>query len=529
MKIFTAAQTREIDAYTMAHEPVASIDLMERAAQALTNWFVRHFSMDRTVQVFAGTGNNGGDGLAMARMLAERRFRVICWLTGDEKKRSTDCALNLKRLDDQALVDIRRWNAGDDLPEIGNREILVDALFGSGLTRPVEGSMAELIRHLNTANGTVIAVDIPSGLFGEDNRGNIPGHIIQADYTLTFQFDYTLTFQFPFLSMLMACNEAYVGSWRVLDIGLHKDIIRDTDSPYRVNNRNMVKKRLPVRNRFAHKGSCGHALLIAGSYGMMGAAVLAGEAALRSGAGLVSMHIPQKGYGIIQTTIPEALISLDEDENVFSSFVPLDTFRAVAVGPGIGKHSKTADALKNLLQYVKVPLVIDADALNLLATEPGLLELLPANTILTPHPGEFDRLTQYSGDSYGRLQKAREFAREHRLILVLKGAFTAVISPEGRCWFNPTGNPGMATGGSGDVLTGIIVSLLAQGTGALDAAVAATFLHGLAGDLAASETGEVALIAGDINRFIGKAWVRISKDALWNRNSLGAVIPVPEV
>ena len=309
MKIFDAGKVREIDAYTIEHEPVVSTDLMERAATRLAGWYVRHFHVDRRVVIFAGPGNNGGDALAMARLLAHRQYRVTCYvlLFG---KMSDDCSINRQRLEEQGLVDISELKEGDPLPEIGKSDLVVDGIFGSGLSRKATGFPAAVIRHINRHASTVIAIDIPSGMFGEDNREN--------DYQSVVRADYTLTFQFPFLSFFFAENEPFVGSWRVHDIGLHPDAITDTETRYYTIEGEDVGKILPVRGKFSHKGTFGHGLLISGCYGMMGAALLAGESCLRGGAGLVTLHVPRFGYPIVQTGFPEAIVSLDQSDILFS-------------------------------------------------------------------------------------------------------------------------------------------------------------------------------------------------------------------
>lgn len=497
MKIFEADRVREIDAYTIRHEPVDSIDLMERAATRLAGWYVRHFHTDRKVVVFAGPGNNGGDALAMARMLAERQFRIECYLLGFGKL-SEDCSINRQRLLDQGRVDLKEIREGDNLPDITKKDVVVDGIFGSGLSRKVTGLPGKVIHHINTYAGTVIAVDIPSGLLGEDNTENDYGSVIRATYTLTFQF--------PFLSFFFAMNDPYVGRWRVHDIKLHPDAIEKTETPYQTVEKEQVRNMLPARNKFAHKGTFGHALIISGCYGMMGAALLAGESCLRGGTGLVTLHVPRSGYGIIQTGFPEALVSLDQSDILFSEPPVLDPYSAIGIGPGIGCKQNTGKGLKMVLEKAAVPLVIDADGLNILATHPDWLGLLPKGTILTPHPREFDRLAGESSNAFERHRKQREFSSRYEVIVVLKGAYTGIAMPNGQYWFNTTGNPGMATGGSGDVLTGLITGLLAQGMEPGDAAIAGVYLHGLAGDLAEEETGQEALIAGDMIRKLGEAF-----------------------
>jgi NAD(P)H-hydrate epimerase len=497
MKIFTAAQVREIDAYTIKNEPIPSIDLMERAAMRLAGWYVRHYHTDRKVVVFAGPGNNGGDALAMARMLAERQFRVECYLLGFGTI-SEDCSINLQRLIEQGMVSFSEIRDKDALPEIKKRDVVVDGIFGSGLSRKASGLPARVIKHINEHAGTVIAIDIPSGLFGEDNSGNDYDHVIRADYTISFQF--------PFLSFFFDMHESHVGHWRVHDIKLHPGAIEEMECPYRTLEAEYIRSLLPDRNKFAHKGSFGHALMISGSYGMMGAALLAGESCLRAGAGLVTLHVPRFGYNIVQTGFPEAIVSLDQSDILFSEAPDLSPYTAIGIGPGLGCKPNSGKGLKMLLERIKVPLVIDADGLNILSQHPDWLKLLPEGCILTPHPKEFDRLAGDSSDAYERHLKQREFAKRHKVVLVLKGAYTGIAFPDGSYWFNTTGNPGMATGGSGDVLTGLITGLLAQGIPSPDAALAAVYLHGLAGDLAAEASSEEALIAGDMILYLGEAF-----------------------
>jgi len=485
MKIFRAEQVREIDAYTIKNEPIRSIDLMERAAMRLTGWYVRHYHTDRKVVVFAGPGNNGGDALAMARMLAERQFRVECF-----------------RLKEQARVKLYEIDDQDLLPEIAKEDVVVDGIFGSGLSRSVTGLPASVIRHINKKAGTVIAIDIPSGLFGEDNSGNDYNHVIHATHTITFQF--------PFLSFFFDLHEGHVGHMRVHDIKLHPRAIEDMQTAYRTIELEEIRSLLPRRSKFAHKGTFGHSLMISGSYGMMGAALLAGESCLRSGTGLVTLHVPRFGYAIVQTGFPEAIVSLDQSDILFSEPPDLSPYSAIGIGPGLGCKPNSSKGLKMLLERTKVPLVIDADGLNILSQHPEWYALLPEGCILTPHPKEFDRLAGESRSSYERHLKQLEFARKHKVVVVLKGAHTGIASPDGSYCFNTTGNPGMATGGSGDVLTGLLTGLLAQGLSSLNAALAGVYLHGLAGDLSAEASSEEALIAGDIILYLGEAFREVN-------------------
>lgn len=501
MKIFGAAQVREIDDYTIKNEPVASIDLMERAASQLHSWYVQNYHTDRSVVIFAGPGNNGGDALALARMLAESAYSVYCYVLGFGK-RSVDSALNLTRLEEQNRVKLLHIDNEKNLPGIGAGDVVIDGIFGSGLSRKAEGLPAAAIQHINSSGTEVVAIDIPSGLFGEDNSNNDPASVIRADHTLSFQF--------PFLSFFFDSNNNYVGNWHILDIKLHKEAIASGQTEYSTIEAAQISALFPARDTFSHKGTFGHALLIAGSYGMMGAALLSGEACLRAGVGLLTLHVPRNAYQIIQTALPEAIVSLDRSDILFSEAPDLEAFSSIGIGPGLGCKTNSGRGLKKLLEEAKVPLVIDADALNILAASPELCGLLPPGTILTPHPGEFDRLIGKSLTAWERHLEQRKFVEKYGVIVVLKGAYTGIAVPGGYYYINTKGNPGMATGGSGDVLTGMIAGLLAGGMSSADAARAAVYLHGLAGDLAALELGQEAMLAGDIIRYLGKAFLSLS-------------------
>ena len=503
MKILTTEQIRQADNYTIQHEPINSVDLMERAASAFVDWFIANVSRQKPVKVFCGPGNNGGDGWAVARLLAEEGYSAVnLYLLKISDKLSPDSEINRQRLINQAKVQITEIVAESEFPEIHPDEVIIDGLFGSGLSRPLEGLAVSLVHFLNESKRSqLIAIDIPSGLFGEDNRNNDSGHIVKADVTLTFQF--------PKLSFLFPENSAFVGKWEVIPIGLHKDFIRDVVTRFHYLTGNEVSAMIQPRAKFSHKGTYGNGLLISGSYGMMGAAILASGAAIRSGIGLVTAHVPRYGYAILQGAVPEALISIDSSDIIFSEYPPLDKYNAVAVGPGLGQKENSQRALKKLLTEVKVPLVIDADGLNIISQNQDWIDLIPENSIITPHPKEFERLFGKYDDHFSRNNAQMELSVKHKLYIVLKGAHTAISCPDGACYFNTTGNPGMATGGSGDVLTGIILSLLSQGYPQKEAALTGVYIHGLAGDIAASQTGQQALIASDIINSIGKAFINL--------------------
>jgi NAD(P)H-hydrate epimerase len=501
MKLFTCKQIAEIDQLTMKMEPISSIELMERASFKIADWLIHHIDRSKQVYLFAGPGNNGGDALAVARMLAWSNFKCTVYLADFGRELKDDAAINWQRLEEQNKVTLKRIDSEDSIPEIAADTIIIDALFGSGLNKPLDGLAKKIVQRINQSGATIISIDIPSGLFGEDNSNNNLSAIIKASHTLTFQF--------PKLSFLFPENAQFTGEWTVLPIGLHPEAINETESNFHFLTKEFISGKIKKRGKFSHKGTYGHALLIAGSYGKMGASVLASRACLRSGTGLLTCHIPQLGYEIIQNSVPEAMISIDSSETVFSEVPDLSTFSAIGIGPGLDKKPESQLALKALLQAKPKKLVIDADALNILSENQDWYSLLPENIIMTPHPKEFERLAGSSADSYERLQKQLEFSAKHKVIIVCKGAYSCITFPDGRVLFNSTGNPGMATAGSGDVLTGIILGLLAQNYSPEDATLLGVYLHGLAGDLAKTEFGEYSLIAGDLISNLGKAFLQL--------------------
>jgi ADP-dependent NAD(P)H-hydrate dehydratase / NAD(P)H-hydrate epimerase len=502
MKVFEARQIREIDEYTILHEPVASVDLMERAATGCVDWLSSNIKADEHIKIFAGPGNNGGDGWAIARILADRGFsHISIYLLQISRIISPDSVINRRRLEEQNMVPVMEISSESDFPAIDKHDLIVDALFGSGLSRPLEGLSAALVKYINALGCRVISVDIPSGLKTDDEGTHSKNAIIRASHTLTFEF--------PKRPFFYAENAAYTGNWHIISIHLHPAVISEKDTPYHYMLIEDIRKIFRERIKFAHKGLFGHALLIAGSYGMAGAAILAARAALRSGIGLLTTHVPGAVYPILQVAVPESIFDIDNDEKHFSGLTGGRHFSAIGIGPGTGTLDISVKAFESLLKNSDIPLVIDADALNMLAEKPVLYGLLPARSILTPHPGEFDRLAGKSDSGFIRNQKQIEFAGKYNVIVLLKGAYTSIAMPDGTCCFNSTGNPGMSTAGSGDVLTGIILSLLAQGYASSDAALLGAFIHGLAGDLAVSDISQQALIATDIIDYLGKAFLKI--------------------
>ena len=499
IKIFPVKQVSLIDKYTIENEPVLSLNLMERAAGQLFKWIQNSFP-DKKIKIFTGPGNNGGDSLALARMLIEEHRDVVIYLVNPSGKFSKDTKINLEKLLKIISKDKIIYLSDENtvFQDLSANDLIIDGLFGSGLNRPLEGLPLKVVQHINNSDATVVSIDIPSGLFGEDNSKNNHDSVVNADYTLTFQF--------PKLSFLLADYGEHTGHWEVLDIGLHPKAIEQFQTDWYYVTTKDITERLKVRKRFSHKGDYGHALLMAGSYGKMGAAILASRGCMKSGTGLLTVHVPHYGYHIIQITSPEAMVSIDRSDILITEHPDLNNFNAIGIGPGIGKKPNTVTALKDLLNSIgDRAMVLDADALNIISENRELLDLLPENSILTPHPKEFDRLAGASSSHYERLEKAVLFAKEHKVVVVLKGAFTATILPDGRCLFNSTGNPGMATAGSGDVLTGIILGLLAQNYSPEDAAITGVFIHGLAGDIAAGEDSESGVTASEIINHLGRA------------------------
>ncbi len=501
MKIFRSEQIKGIDKATIENEPVKSVDLMERAAEQLLRWYVKNFDRSRRIIVFAGPGNNGGDGLALARLLSSNRFNTEVFYVKISDKTSEDWNSNYLRLGKETKVMFSTIENIDQFPFVSSDDIIVDAIFGSGLKGQAEGLAGQVIRKINKTGSVVISIDIPSGLSGEDNSANDPDSIVCADFTLSFEF--------PKLCFMFGENARFVGDWRVLQIELDIRTIRETSTPYFLLEDNYINPLLKKREKFDHKGKFGHGLFIAGSFGKIGAAILGARAALRTGIGLITCHVPGCGYQILQTSVPEAMVRVDKNEMFLSSIGDIGNFNAIGIGPGIGTDSETQKAFHSLLINSGKPLIIDADGINILGFNKEWLSELPSGTILTPHVKEFERIAGKTENSYSKLEKQVEIAVKYKCIVVLKGAYTSVVTPGGRIFFNSTGNPGMATAGSGDVLTGIILSLLSQGYPPEDASVTGVYLHGLAGDIAALKMGYESIIASDIIDNIGNAFLKV--------------------
>ena len=500
MKLLTNTEIRELDSYTIGHEPIRSVDLMERAAKVMTQSIVERWSNIVPIVVFAGPRNNGGDALAIARMLAEKRYNVSVYLFNTKKALSEDCALNRERIREMKTIRFEEVINEFNPPVLKKGMLVVDGLFGTGLTRPLGGGFAALVKLINQSEADVVSIDIPSGLMSEDNTNNIRANIVCANLTLTLHQ--------PKLAFFFPEYQKYIGEVKVLDIQLNAEWQRNHKATFITLEEYDMRKLMKDRSPYSHKGSMGYSLIAAGSYGMGGAAVLATKACLRSGTGKVAVRSARKNNDILQISVPEAVVLLDSSEYYFTEPVDVADYDAVGIGPGLGTKEPTAIAIISQIRRAQnIPCVVDADAINVLSTHRAWLQQLPNGTILTPHPKEFDRLYETPAkESYERLSHAMEMAQRLNVYILLKGHHSMVCTPTGEVFINTTGNAGMATGGSGDVLTGIITALLARGYEQLEAACLGMYLHGLAGDIAAEEKGVESLIASDIVDCLPKAF-----------------------
>lgn len=494
---------RESENFTIEHEPIASIDLMERAATSFVEHLFKHHDLPPLSQiaVFCGPGNNGGDGLVIARLLAQNGFQVNALICTAEGNPTNEFSVNLERLKTLQLsnLTIKQVDSTESLRSVNLSPILViDALFGIGLSKPLTGYFAEIVHFINALKSVVIAVDVPSGLY-PDTHTPKNNACIFADLTFTFQYQK--------LGYLLPENEKRVGQVSVIDIGL---LLPPNTNPLQLTiDDELISKLLMKPSLFAHKGINGHGLLIAGSGDMPGAALLGAKSAMRGGIGKVTVHTPANVVSILAGFLPEAVISSDANPYCFSN-IDLENFptiNAIAIGPGLGQNQKSAVALSTLIDEIHSPMIFDADALNILANNKTWLSYLPEYSILTPHFKEFERLTGKAENDFDRLEKLTHFAKRYTVIVILKGANSAIAMPDGKLYFNTSGNPGMATAGSGDVLTGLLLAQLAKGYPPEIAAMIAVFIHGLAGDIAVQEKESFeSLIATDIIEHLGEAF-----------------------
>lgn len=480
MKILTDTQIKGADLFTTENEPISSIDLMERASNTIAEWIYKNMSKDSPLLFLIGKGNNGGDGLAVARILYHIGYNCSVFLAYEQEALSQDCQVNLERLPSEIKIV--------DKIEPSTDTIIIDALLGTGVKGEIKEPLSSIIEKVNSLPNTVISIDLPSGMISKfGNKGQL---IIKANITLTLEF--------PKLAMLLPEAGSYCGNIEILSIGLSKEYIEESPSPYHYLTEEYIKTLIQKRDKFAHKGTYGHTLLICGSKGMAGAAVLATGAALRSGCGLVTTHIPESERFAIHTTYPSAITSMDEDDCFSEIPEQLTKYSAIGIGCGLGRMSQTVKAFESLLKSTQKPMVIDADSLNILAEFYRLRHHIPEESVLTPHLGELERLVGKWDNEKHKLELARRLATNTKSTVVVKGAHTMICTPDGNYYFNSTGNSGMAKGGSGDVLTGLITGLLAKGYSGRQAAILGVYLHGLAGDKAAAKYGEDSMNSYDL-------------------------------
>ena len=505
MRILSSNLLPDIDRATCQAQNIDSIQLMERAASFLSCEVMQRYTTSQRIVVFAGPGNNGGDALATARNLIEQGYkRVEVFLFNIENRLSHDCEAERRKLITIDGVDFTEINTVFNPPDLSKEDVVIDGLFGAGLNKPLQGGFIAVARLINESGAFVISIDTPSGLFGEWNSNVNLRDVVNADLTFTFGW--------PSLSFFFEENARATGHWEVLDINLDKSAIRHAETNFFRVEPESIRPLLHKRDPFSGKRDFGSAMIFAGSMGMMGAAVMCAQATLRTGAGIATVHSANCGLNVLQTTVPEAIFEPDRADRFISDMTLHHEHQVVIAGPGIGTSEATVNALESLLKNVHSPLVLDADALNCIASRPSLLNLIPPQTVITPHAGEFDRLFGEHTQSEDRLKKAIEVAQYYNLIIVLKGHYTANVRPTGKVYFNSTGNSGMATAGSGDVLAGIIGGLIAQGYRPELAATIGVYVHGLAGDMAAQAIGEYGMLATDIISHIGPALAKLSRE-----------------
>lgn len=501
MKIFSKEQLAQIDRRTIEEENIPETELMERASLALAGRIETYYPPSSKVAVVAGPGNNGGDALAVARILSGHYYTVDVYLPELGGTRTIASQIYLDRLRDGGKVRITELREQVDFPGLAEYDFILDGLYGSGLSRPLAGFAATVIGWINGSGKEVLSIDLPSGLMCDENRYN-QGAILRATRTLTLEF--------PKLSLFFRENEPFFGNWTIVPFGLSPKAAEETATSMFFLDQESAAALLKHRKTFSHKGSYGHGLLIAGSKGKYGAAHLAARGSLRAGLGLLTVHLPESAGIMLGTALPEAMTSIDNGIGCVTELPELLRYSAIAAGPGIGMELQTQNVIGQLIEQSTVPTVLDADALNILAIHPEWLRKISTSTILTPHPVEFDRLSGIVVKTEEeRFFMAREFAASYGVILVLKGAYTRIFFPEGTVSFNSTGNPGMATAGSGDVLTGILLGLLGQGYTPREAVLLGVFLHGRSADLRVKASSEESLIASEIADFLGEAFASI--------------------
>lgn len=502
MKLFTKEQIYEGDKLTIERQKISSTDLMERAGTQIFNWInLRMQGAQVPIHVFCGIGNNGGDGMVLARHLILEGYNVKTYIVNYSEKRSKDFLINYDRVKNITKQWPEFVHNQDDFPEIMQDHVIVDAIFGIGLNRPVEGWVKNLFIHLKKSKAFTLSVDIPSGL----QTDSIP-----VDENSVVMASYTLSFASPKLVFFLPKTAKYTVNWEVLDIGLDSEFLSTTSAKYNLIGKYEAIPMYIPRDKYSHKGQFGHSLIIGGSYGKIGAVTLACRGALSAGAGLVTAFIPKCGYNAIQSSFPEAMVLTDLNNDFITNIEYHFKPTVIAFGIGVGVNMKTVETFENLLKTTKLPMVIDADGINILSNHPHFLDLLPKNTVLTPHPKELERIIGTWTNDFEKLEKAKEFSNKHKVVLVIKGANTITVF-EDKFYINATGNPGLSTAGTGDVLTGIITGLISQGYNSLSAAVFGVYLHGKSADIAVEDYGYQSLIASHVIEYLGAAYMDLFK------------------
>lgn len=497
MKIFTNEQIRAIEQYTIEKEGVSSIALIERAASAITAEIVARWGVDKKVWVFAGHGNNGADALVVARLLIEQGYEVEVLLFNVFNRLSEGCAYARKRLLESGAANFIEVTGDFTPPVITQGAVVIDGLFGSGLRESLTGGFRSLVDYINNSKAKIVSIDVPSGLFAEWNEDNLRRNIIHADLTLAIQF--------PRLSFFISDNAEFLGEWKVLDIGLSSTEIKNTTTQFFLLEKQDARRVLHQRGEFSSKADYGSALIVGGSFGMLGAAQLAARGALRAGVGKLTVHVPRCGFTVMQTAVPEAMVQVDHNDSGITEINLRHEYDAIAMGPGMGTHDLTVRAVETFINHSTKPLLIDADGLNCIAQRPMILDTIPPMSVITPHAGEFDRLFGEHMSDEARIMTAMQKAQTYNIVILLKGHYTTIVRPDHRIFFTASGSPALATPGSGDVLTGVIAGLLAQGYSPDLAATLGAYIHGYAGTLAAEEHGEYGVLASDIADYVGTA------------------------
>jgi hydroxyethylthiazole kinase-like uncharacterized protein yjeF len=503
MKVVTPKQMNKIDSLAINSMGIPGIVLMENAALRVVEEVCSYLGRVscKKVFVFAGKGNNGGDAFAVARHLFNKGAKVYTYTVADKKDIAGDALTNLKILEN---LGVEVWELTNLLQlenlksELSTADLVIDGIFGTGLKGKIEGLQAAVIKAINLSGKPVISIDIPSGINGETSE--VLGCCIKALKTVTFAL--------PKIGLILHPGCEFAGELITADIGIPHKVIDSLNIKTKVILRSFVSSLIPVRHCESNKGDYGRVLIVTGSAGMTGAGCLSAGAALRTGAGLVYLAVPASLSHIYSTSLKESMtVSLEDQGTGFLNRKSIKPLLAnmkrkdvIAIGPGLSVNKNIIEIVDAVIKNSEVPVVMDADALNAVARDTSVLKQRKTQIVVTPHPGEMARLTGMSIEDVqsNRLETAKEFAAQYGVITVLKGAKTIIADPDGTVYINPSGNPGMATAGAGDVLTGIISGFIGQGVKPFEAAVAGVYLHGMAGDRAAEQKGQHGLIAGDI-------------------------------